>query len=58
MDARTVNGWVMIELDRLPKSGDKFVYKSKHRVFNVRVTKADARRALMTYIKVEKREEE
>lgn len=58
VDATTINGWVMIELDRLPKSGDHFVYRSKHRVFNVRVTKADARRALMTYIKVEKREEE
>lgn len=55
-DATTVNGWVMIELDRLPKSGDSFVYNSKHKTFHVRVTKADSRRALMTYIKVSDRE--
>lgn len=57
-DATTINGWVMIELDRLPRSGDKFTYNSKHKTFNVRVTKADSRRALMTYIKVENRQDE
>jgi CBS domain containing-hemolysin-like protein len=57
-DANTVNGWVMIELDRLPKEGDEFDYESKHKVFHVRVTKADARRALMTRITVEDKVEE
>ena len=57
-DANTVNGWVMIELDRLPKEGDSFNYESKHKVFHVRVTKADARRALMTRISVEDKVEE
>ncbi|MBQ9076039.1 MAG: HlyC/CorC family transporter [Mogibacterium sp.] len=57
-DANTVNGWVMIELDRLPKEGDEFDYESKHKVFHVRVTKADARRALMTRISVEDKDEE
>ena len=57
-DANTVNGWVMIELDRLPKEGDEFDYESKHKVFHVRVTKADARRALMTRISVEDKAEE
>ncbi len=57
-DANTVNGWVMIELDRLPKEGDEFDYESKHKVFHVRVTKADARRALMTRISVEDKVEE
>lgn len=57
-DANTVNGWVMIELDRLPKEGDEFDYESKHKVFHVRVTKADARRALMTRISVENKVEE
>ena len=52
-DANTINGWVMIELDRLPKEGDTFDYESKHKVFHVRVTKADSRRALMTKISVE-----
>ena len=57
-DATTVNGWVMIELDRLPKSGDEFDYESKHKRFHVKVTKADSRRALMTRIKVEDKPEE
>ena len=57
-DANTVNGWVMIELDRLPKEGDSFDYESKHKVFHVRVTKADARSALMTRISVEDKVEE
>lgn len=58
LDATTVNGWVMIELDRLPKVGDSFVYVSRHKLFHVRVTRADARRALMTHIRVEDRPEE
>lgn len=58
IDATTINGWVMIELDRLPKVGDTFTYDSKHKRFFVRVTKADDKRALMTSIKVENRPEE
>ncbi len=57
-DATTINGWIMIELDRLPKYGDSFTYTSKHKLFHVRVTKADSRRALMSYIKVEDRPDE
>ncbi len=57
-DATTVNGWVMIELDRLPKVGDSFDYESRHKVFHVKVTKADARRALMTRIRVTDKQEE
>lgn len=57
-DATTINGWVMIELDRLPKAGDSFDYVSKHKIFHVRVTKADAKRALMNRVTVEDRPEE
>lgn len=57
-DCNTVNGWVMIELDKLPKEGDEFDYESKHKIFHVKVTKADSRRALMTRITVEDRIEE
>jgi len=57
-DATTVNGWVMIELDRLPKVGDTFTYESRHKIFHVKVTKADSRRALMTRIRVEDKPEE
>ena len=58
VDATTVNGWVMIELDKLPKTGDTFEFESKHKIFTVKVTKADSRRALMTRIKVEDKPEE
>ena len=57
-DATTVNGWVMIELDKLPKEGDKFDYESKHKIFHVKVTKADGKRAIMTRIKVENKPDE
>lgn len=58
IDVTTVNGWVMIELDRLPRIGDKFEYKSKHKIFHVTVTNADDKRALMTHICVENRPED
>lgn len=57
-DATTINGWVMIELDNLPKVGDSFDYESRHKIFHVRVTKADGRRALMTHIRVENKQED
>ncbi|MBQ6150266.1 MAG: HlyC/CorC family transporter [Mogibacterium sp.] len=57
-DATTINGWVMIELDRLAKIGDEFDYESKHKLFHVKVTKADARRALMTRITVKDKPED
>ena len=58
VDATTVNGWVMIELDKLPAVGDEFDYETRHTAFHVKVIKADARRALMTRIKVENKSEE
>ena len=57
-EATTINGWVMIKLDRLPKVGDEFDYESKHKLFHVKVTKADARRALMTRITVKDKPED
>ena len=56
-DATTINGWVMIELDRMPKTGDKFNYESRHKIFHVKVTKCDGKRALMTRINVEDKED-
>lgn len=53
INATTINGWVMIELDRLAKVGDTFTYRSRHKIFHVRVTRADERRALMVQIRVE-----
>lgn len=53
INATTINGWVMIELDRLAKVGDTFNYRSRHKIFHVRVTRADERRALMVQIRIE-----
>ncbi len=46
IDATTVNGWVVLQLDNLPKVGDSFVYEADYKRFAVKVTKADARKAL------------
>ncbi|MBR6015246.1 MAG: HlyC/CorC family transporter, partial [Firmicutes bacterium] len=46
MDVTTVNGWVVVELDSLPQVGDTFDYKIENKVFHVRVTRADDRKAL------------
>ena len=53
INATTINGCVMIELDRLAKVGDTFTYRSRHKIFHVRVTRADERRALMVQIRIE-----
>ena len=56
--AKVVRDRQMIELDRLPKEGDEFDFESRHKIFHVRVIKADSRRALMTRIKVEDKPDE
>ena len=58
IDATTVNGWAMIELDHIPKVGDAFEYESKRKLFKVRVTRADTKRALRLHIRVEDRPDE
>ena len=44
-DATTVNGWVVLQLDNLPKVGDSFVYEADYKRFEVKVTKADAEKS-------------
>ena len=46
LDVVTVNGWVVLELDRLPKKGDRFECTLDGKTFKGRVTKADDRKAL------------
>lgn len=58
IDATTINGWVMIELDKLAKTGDTFDYEARRKIFHVRVTDADDKRALMTHIKIEDKPED
>lgn len=53
MDVTTVNGWVVVELDNLPKVGDSFDYEADGHIFHVKVTKADERKATEINIIVE-----
>lgn len=46
MDFQTVNGWVVRNLDKLPVKNDSFTQQIDNKVFKVRVTKADDRKAL------------
>lgn len=52
-DATTVNGWVVLQLDKLPKAGDTFEYEVGNKCFSVRVTRADERKAIEINLKVE-----
>ena len=46
IDATTVNGWVVLQIDKLAEVGDHFVYEADYKRFDVTVTKADARKSL------------
>ncbi|MBQ9960898.1 MAG: HlyC/CorC family transporter [Firmicutes bacterium] len=52
IDATTVNGWVVLQLDKLPSVGDHFVYKADYKEFDVTVTKADPRKSLEIHMMV------
>lgn len=46
LDVNTVNGWVVLQLDKLPKTGDTFDYEIGNKIFHGRVTHADERKAI------------
>ena len=46
VDATTVNGWVVLQIDKLAEVGDHFIYEADYKRFDVTVTKADARKSL------------
>lgn len=52
-DVVTVNGWVVEELDRLPKAGDGFEALIDSKRLEVKVTKADDRKAVEINLNVE-----
>ncbi len=52
-DVNTVNGWIVMELDKLPEVGDEFLYTVDGKRFFARVTKADERKALEINLSVE-----
>ena len=58
IDATTVNGWVVLQLDKLPSVGDHFIYEADHKRFDVTVTKADERKSLEINMTVTETEEE
>lgn len=58
IDATTVNGWVVLQIDKLPSVGDHFVYEADYKRFDVTVTKADQRKALEINMIVTELEEE
>lgn len=53
IDANTVNGWVVLCLDKLPEKGDRFEYRSGNKLFKGRVTKATEKKALEINLVVE-----
>lgn len=58
MNATTVNGWLILQIDKLPEAGDEFQYDAGGRIFRGKVTKADSRKALEINLKVEEKQEE
>ena len=57
-EANTVNGWVVMQLDRLPCKGDQFETIVDGKRLSVKVTKADDRRAKEINLMVEELQEE
>ena len=58
LDATTVNGWVVLQLDKLPAAGDTFSYRAGNKIFNGRVIQADDRKAIEINLRVEEAPEE
>ena len=56
-DVVTVNGWVVLELDNLPKKNDKFETEIDGKIFKARVTKADDRKAIEINLAVKDKNE-
>lgn len=57
LDVNTVNGWVVLQLDKLPVAGDEFSYETDDKIFKGKVTKADEKKAIEINLKVENKEE-
>jgi len=58
LDATTVNGWVVLQLDKLPKAGDTFQYEAGNKLFEGRVISADERKAIEINLRVSEKPEE
>lgn len=58
IDATTVNGWVMIELDKLPEVNDSFTYEADYKRFDVTVLEATERKSIKIRLLVTELEKE
>lgn len=58
VDANTVNGWVVLCLDKLPEKGDTFEYTADFKRIKGRVTKANGKKAIEINLTVEALPEE
>lgn len=58
IDPTTVNGWVMMELDKLPEVGDSFTYDAGGQLFHVIVTGVDGRKATEINLRIESKIED
>lgn len=58
VDANTVNGWVVLCLDKLPEKGDTFEYRAGGKWFKGRVTKANGKKAIEINLSVSEESEE
>ena len=54
MDVTTVNGWVLEQLGAIPKAGDRFTYVCGDTELNVRVLRADSKKAIEINVFVKK----
>lgn len=57
LEATTVNGWLVMQIDKMPESGDTFEYDTGRKIFKGKVTKANTRKALEINLKVEEKQE-
>ena len=54
-EANTINGWVVLQLDKLPEKGDVFEAQYGNKHMKVKVTKATARKAIEINLQIAER---
>ena len=56
-EVTTVNGWVVVLIDKLPEVGDAFEYEASEHIFQGHVTRADGRKATEINLRAERKPE-
>lgn len=57
IDVTTVNGWVVMQLDKMAEDGDSFVFETPKKLFMGKVTKADPKKAIEINLRVQEKQE-